>query len=136
MSKEVFAQVLDYRTALTGCVVHSGITMRKGAFQGFRCQDYTVVSTIKNADGVDVTSTMGLRGVTLSPGSYIGMAKGDYIYSISLTSGSIVLYSLGAIPSRELGVSDIVNAFISRATVDGATIESTSCVTTAITNLS
>lgn len=131
---EVISKLIEYKTGLKGSVLHSGTSVRKGFFQGFICQDDCVVSVIVDFAGNDVTDELGLRGKTIKPGMYIGLPKGRAIYSIILASGSIVLYSgvdLYPVP----GVSDQVNAFISRATLDGATIESSSCITSVLTTL-
>jgi hypothetical protein len=52
-----------------------------------------VVSAILDKDGVSILAALGLSGVTLRSGIFISVADGDYISSITLTSGSIVAYN-------------------------------------------
>ena len=100
MSKEIFSRILDYKTGLTGSTALSASTTKYGAYQGFVCQDYTIVEIIRNSYGNDVTTELGVGGVLISPGIYISMPKGECISSIRLISGSVILYDLA---------SDIIN---------------------------
>jgi len=54
-----------------------------------------VANTSANTDkdGNSLMTIMGLTGVTLLPGPFHCVADGNYISSITLTSGSIVLYN-------------------------------------------
>jgi hypothetical protein len=38
-------------------------------------------------------TTLGLSGVTLKQGTFIAVADGSYISSITLASGSVVMYN-------------------------------------------
>lgn len=125
---QVISKTLDYKTGLTGSEVLTGTALKYGAYQGFICQTYTVVAIVTNSKGDDITDLLGLRGVTLSPGIYICVPKGESIYSISLASGSVVLYGIAANIERVPTIAEIIDAFSSRVTTDGGTLESTSCI--------
>ena len=77
----------------TGCKVVSNTSANTGAFRGFVVNDDAVVSAILDKDGVSILAALGLSGVTLRSGIFISVADGDYISSITLTSGSIVAYN-------------------------------------------
>ena len=77
----------------TGCKVVSNTSANTGAFRGFVVNDDAVVSAILDKDGVSILAALGLSGVTLRSGIFIAVADGDYISSITLTSGSIVAYN-------------------------------------------
>ena len=50
-----------------------------------------VIGTL-SIDGVNVLSTKGLSGVTVSAGVYLPTAAGTYITAITLTSGTAIGY--------------------------------------------
>jgi hypothetical protein len=77
----------------TGCKVVSNTSANTGEFRGFVVNDDAVVSAILDKDGVSILAALGLSGVTLRSGIFISVADGDYISSITLTSGSIVAYN-------------------------------------------
>jgi hypothetical protein len=77
----------------TGCKVVSNTSANTGEFRGFVVNDDAVVSAILDKDGVSILAALGLSGVTLRSGIFIAVADGDYISSITLTSGSIVAYN-------------------------------------------
>lgn len=90
--EEVFSRSIDFQGGLTGCRVISGTGANTGAFQAFVVNEDTVVATVLNQSGTNITSAMGLSGVTLKTGMLISMPVGAYFSSITLTSGSIVAY--------------------------------------------
>jgi hypothetical protein len=83
----------SFSAGFTGCKVISNTSANTGAFRGFVVNSDAVVSAILNSSGASILATIGLSGVTLAQGTFISVADGDYISSITLTSGSIVAYN-------------------------------------------
>ncbi|MDB2611847.1 hypothetical protein N9Z24_03745 [Gammaproteobacteria bacterium] len=83
----------SFSAGYTGCKVISNTSANTGVFRGFIVNDDAVVSAILDEDGTSLLSTLGLSGVTLRSGIYISVESGNYISSITLTSGSIVAYN-------------------------------------------
>ena len=83
----------SFSAGYTGCKVVSNTSANTGKFRGFVVNDDAVVSAILNKAGTSILATLGLSGVTLRSGIFISISDGDYISSITLTSGSIVLYN-------------------------------------------
>ncbi len=90
--QEVVSRSIDFQGGLTGCKVISNTTATVGAFQGFVVNEEAIISQVLDKNGVNVTSTMGLTGTTISQGMLITAAKGTYFSSITLVSGSIIVY--------------------------------------------
>ena len=90
--QEVFSRTIDFQSGLTGCQVISNTSANLGGFQGFVVNSDAVVTQVLNRAGVDVTSAMGLTGVTIKQGMLITAAKGDHFSSITLASGSVIAY--------------------------------------------
>lgn len=90
--QEVFSRTLDFQGGLTGCRVISNTSANTGAFQGFVINDNAVVAQVLDPAGTNITSALGLSGVTLKQGMLITAATGSYFSSITLTSGSIIAY--------------------------------------------
>jgi hypothetical protein len=82
----------SFSAGYTGCKVISNTSANTGVFRGFIVNDDAVVSAILDENGTSLLSTLGLSGVTLRSGIYISVESGNYISSITLTSGSIVAY--------------------------------------------
>ena len=83
----------SFSAGYTGCKVISNTSANTGVFRGFIVNDDAVVSAILDEDDTSLLSTLGLSGVTLRSGIYISVESGNYISSITLTSGSIVAYN-------------------------------------------
>ena len=83
----------SFSAGYTGCKVISNTSANTGVFRGFIVNDDAVVSAILDEDGSSLMTTLGLSGVTLRSGIYISVESGNYISSITLTSGSIVAYN-------------------------------------------
>lgn len=92
MPVEVFSRSLDFQGGLTGCRVISNTTANVDNIQAFVVNADAVVTQVLNPAGVDVTSAMGLTGVTLKTGMLISAPYGSYFSSITLASGSVVAY--------------------------------------------
>ena len=90
--QEVFSRTIDFQSGLTGCQVISNTSANLGGFQGFVVNSDAVVTQVLNRAGVDVTSAMGLTGVTIKQGMLITAPKGDHFSSITLASGSVIAY--------------------------------------------
>lgn len=90
--QEISSRSLDFSGGLTGCRVISGITAVVGGFQGFVINSDAVVAQVLDPSGVDITSALGLTGVTIRQGMLITAAKGSHFSSITLTSGSVIAY--------------------------------------------
>lgn len=83
----------SFSAGFTGCRVISNTSANTGRFRGFVVNSNCIVSAILNQNGNSILSAIGLSGVQLNAGIFISVANGDYISSITLTSGSIVAYN-------------------------------------------
>jgi hypothetical protein len=83
----------SFSSGYTGCKVISNTSANTGEFRGFVVNSDAVVSAILDSSSTSILSALGLSGVTLAQGTFISVADGDYISSITLTSGSIVAYN-------------------------------------------
>ena len=83
----------SFSSGYTGCKVISNTSANTGEFRGFVVNDDAVVSAILDSSSTSILSALGLSGVTLKSGAFISVPDGDYISSITLTSGSIIAYN-------------------------------------------
>ena len=83
----------SFSAGYTGCRVISNTSANTGTFRGFIVNSDTVVSAILDKNSNSILSSLGLSGVTLKSGAFISVPDGDYISSITLTSGSIIAYN-------------------------------------------
>jgi hypothetical protein len=83
----------SFSAGFTGCRVVSNTSANTGVFRGFVVNFDCVVSALLDKDGNSLMTKLGLTGVTLNQGSYISVANGDFISSITLTSGSVIMYN-------------------------------------------
>ena len=83
----------SFSAGFTGCKVISNTSANTGAFRGFVVNDDAVVSAILDSSSTTILAALGLSGVTLKSGAFISVPDGDYISSITLTSGSIIVYN-------------------------------------------
>lgn len=81
-----------FTAGYTGSKAVANTSANTGRFRGFFVNSNAVVSACLDKDGNSLMTIMGLTGVTLLPGPFHCVADGNYISSITLTSGSIVLY--------------------------------------------
>jgi len=84
----------EFMAGFTGCKVVSNTSANTGAFRGFIVNADAVVSAILDKSGSSLLSSLGLSGVTLKQGIYIAVSEDNYISSITLTSGSVVMYNI------------------------------------------
>jgi hypothetical protein len=83
----------SFSSGYTGCKVISNTSANTGEFRGFVVNDDAVVSAILDSSSTSILAALGLSGVTLKSGAFISVPDGDYISSITLTSGSIIVYN-------------------------------------------
>ena len=82
----------EFMAGFTGCKVISNTSANTGRFRGFVVNSDAVVSAI-SFDGTSLMTQLGLTGVTLKQGIFITLPEEQIITSITLTSGSVVLYN-------------------------------------------
>lgn len=90
--QRVYSREIDFQSGLTGCQVISGTSAVTGGFQAFVVNNDAVITQVLNDKGVDITSALGLSGVTITKGMLISMPKDAWFSSITLTSGSVIAY--------------------------------------------
>ena len=90
--QEVFSRTLDYSAGLTGSTMIYGTSPITGSFQSFIVNADAVIAAALDKDGNDIVSQFGAQ--TLSAGAYWAMPKGNYLKSITLTSGSLIAYGV------------------------------------------
>lgn len=90
--QEVFSRQIDFQSGLTGCQVISNTSANTGGFQAFVINSDAVIAQVLDQSGTDITSTMGLTGVTIKQGMLISMPKNAWFSSITLASGSVIAY--------------------------------------------
>jgi hypothetical protein len=83
----------SFSAGYNGSRVLSGTSALTGQFRGFVVNSNAVVSACLDKDGNSLMTSMGLTGVTLTPGPFHSVSETNWISSITLTSGSIVLYN-------------------------------------------
>lgn len=83
----------SFSAGFTGCRVISNTSANTGTFRGFVVNADAVVSAILDENAASILTPLGLSGVTLKGGTYISVPDGSYISSITLASGSVVLYN-------------------------------------------
>ena len=83
----------EFMAGFTGSKVISGTSAVTGKFRGFVVNDDANVSAILDENGSSILASLGLSGVTLRSGAFISVEDGEYISSITLSSGSIIAYS-------------------------------------------
>jgi hypothetical protein len=84
----------SFSAGYTGCTVVSNTSATTGQFRGFVVNFDCVVSACLDKSGASLMTSLGLTGNTINQGAYICVADGDYISSITLASGSIILYTI------------------------------------------
>jgi hypothetical protein len=88
----------NFSAGYTGCKVVSNTSANLGSFRGFIVNTTCVISALSGTDTggqtVNLLTEIGLSGVALSPGIYIPVVDGTLITSITLTSGSVIMYNV------------------------------------------
>jgi hypothetical protein len=83
----------SFSAGYTGSRLVTGTSATTGKFRGFVVNSNAVVSACLDKAGASLMTTLGLTGATINQGIFICVPDGDFISSITLTSGSIVLYN-------------------------------------------
>jgi len=83
----------EFMAGFTGCKVISNTSANTGRFRGFIVNSDAVVSAILDQSAASLMTQLGLTGVTLKQGIFITLPEEQIITSITLTSGSVVLYN-------------------------------------------
>ena len=84
----------EFMAGFTGCKVVSNTSANTGAFRGFIVNADAVVSAILDKSGASLLSSLGLSGVTLKQTMFIPVSEDNYISSITLASGSVIMYNI------------------------------------------
>jgi hypothetical protein len=84
----------SFSAGYTGCKVVSNTSANTGQFRGFVVNADAVVSAILDQASASLMTSLGLSGVTLKQGAFICVPDGTYISSITLTSGSVIMYNI------------------------------------------
>jgi hypothetical protein len=88
----------NFSAGYTGCKVVSNTSANTGSFRGFVVNSTCAISALSGTDVGGVTinflTQIGLTGVSLNPGIYISVPDGAFITSITLSSGSVVMYNV------------------------------------------
>ena len=83
----------EFMAGFTGCKVISNTSANTGRYRGFIVNSDAVVSAILDQSATSLMTQLGLTGVTLKQGIFITLPEEQIITSITLTSGSVVLYN-------------------------------------------
>jgi hypothetical protein len=88
----------NFSAGYTGCKVVSNTIANTGRFRGFVVNSSCIVAALSGVDNGGVTlnllTQIGLAAVTLNQGMYICVPDGVEITSITLTSGSVIMYNI------------------------------------------
>jgi pyridoxal biosynthesis lyase PdxS len=84
----------EFMSGFTGSKVVSNTSANTGNWQGFVVNADAVVSAILDENDASLMTSLGLSGVTLYSGIFISVPNGKSISSITLTSGSVVMYNV------------------------------------------
>jgi len=84
----------EFMAGFTGSKVISGTSAVTGKFRGFVVNDDANVSAILDENGSSILTSLGLSGVTLRSGAFISVSEEKIITSITLTSGSVIAYTV------------------------------------------
>ena len=84
----------SFSAGYTGCVIVADTNAKTGQFRGFVVNSDCVVSACLNQSGASLMSSLGLTSVTIRQGGFICVPDGSFISSITLSSGTIILYNV------------------------------------------
>jgi len=83
---------LEFLTGGKGSKVVSTTTTEVANFKAFEVNTDTVVTQVLDENGNSLMNSMGLTGITLTQGRYITPRNAKHFSSITLASGSVVIY--------------------------------------------
>ena len=84
----------SFSAGYTGCVVLANTTAKTGKFRGFIVNSDCVVSACLDQNSASLMTSLGLTSTTIRQGGFICVPDGSYISSITLSSGTIILYNV------------------------------------------
>lgn len=84
----------EFMAGFTGCKVVSNTSANTGTWRAFIVNSDAVVSALLDQNNASLISTLGLSGVTLKQGAFICVPTELQIKSITLSSGSVVMYNI------------------------------------------
>jgi hypothetical protein len=80
-------------SGMGGCEFIAAATAKTGKSYSSIVINTDAVISVLQINGVDVLTTKGFNGVTVSAGMFIPSAAGTYITAITLTSGTAIAYN-------------------------------------------
>jgi len=84
--------MIQYLTGAKGSKVVSGTTPEVANFRAFEINTDAVVTQLLDENGNNLLTSMGLSGITLTTGRYLTPRNAKHFSSITLASGSVVIY--------------------------------------------
>lgn len=88
----------NFSAGYTGCKLVYNTTPLVGTFRGFVVNSACILTALTGVDAggntINLLTQIGLTGATLNQGIYIPVPDGTVITSITLTSGSVVMYNI------------------------------------------
>lgn len=88
----------NFSAGYTGCKAVFNTIANTGRFRGFVVNSSCIVSALSGIDNggvtLDLLTQIGLAAVTLNQGIYISVPDGVEITSITLSSGSVIMYNV------------------------------------------
>jgi len=84
---------LDKISGMGGCEFIAAASAKTGKTYTSIVINTDAVISVLSIDGVNVLTTKGFNGATLSAGMFIPAAAGTYITAITLTSGTAIAYN-------------------------------------------
>ena len=84
----------SFSAGYTGCVVLANTSAKTGQFRGFIVNSDCVVSACLDQNAASLMTSLGLTSTTIRQGGFICVPDGSYISSITLSSGTIILYNV------------------------------------------
>jgi hypothetical protein len=82
----------SFMAGYTGCRMLTGTSLITEKFRGFVVNADAVISVLTDKNGNNLMTSIGLTGVTITQGQFISVPDGNYINTIQLASGSVILY--------------------------------------------
>ena len=84
----------SFSAGYTGSVVVANTSAKVAQFRGFVVNSDCVVSACLDQASASLMTSLGLTSVTIRQGGFVCVPDGTYISSITLSSGTIILYNV------------------------------------------
>jgi hypothetical protein len=84
----------SFSAGYTGSVIVANTNAKVGQFRGFVVNSDCVVTACLDQASASLMTSLGLTGVTIRQGGYICVPDGSFISSITLSSGTVILYNV------------------------------------------